>query len=127
MMLGAWMLAFVLQSIPTAAVADPLVCWGTPKTCVRQSVLDETFRAADDAPAPILALRSALVSTQSQLAEQIKAFRDLLARYGQLELAQQQQALKAEQSAVDALLVARAPEGFVWDSTQQKYRKKDHE
>jgi len=120
-----WIVLPVILALSGQATTPAMVCWGEPRVCVSVALADQALRpSSEDSPSPFLALRAELIGTQAQLAAQIKAFRDLLAKYGELELAQQQAALQKLQTDLTAQMEAAAPIGWVWDAQSQKYVKK---
>ena len=92
------------------------------KQCVPLSVVRATFASYQDGGAPpTLALRQDLITTQSQLAETLKQFRNCEGTLGPLQADQHSKLLQQQQQLLDNENAMAAPVGMAWDPKQQKY------
>jgi len=90
--------------------------------CIPLSVMKTTFAGYQDgAPAPTNALRQDLITTQGQLAETLKQFRNCEGTLGPLQAEQHGKLLQQQQNLLDTDNAKAAPDGTAWDPKAQKY------
>lgn len=101
------------------------VCWASEsgtQVCVPLSVMRATFSTyVKDGPSPISAYRQDLITTQQQLAEEIRKHRECEGILGPLQANQHAQLLQQQQAMLDKTNADAAPDGMLWDTKTQRY------